>query len=478
MKSKRIIAGLSAVLLAMSVTACGNSSGSSDSSADDDLANYKDQVEVEDTDAIAALPEGADSTIEWLSYFDLNPAKGAKEKSVELDLFEKKGGSIHYNQTTSMTKFDKLAELLLSNDPPDMFWYESSMCFPNYCIKEMFQPIDELVDFDSDLWADVKTTADQFMLKGEHYVAPFKYVANSVLTYDKDMMEAAALDDPYELYLDGDWNWDTWYDMMDEYVKAAEGDEVRYGVNGWFANFIFYSTGHTLIEYDAENDEYVSNVDDPNFTRATDLLYNIKKNNLYYADWVGQASDCFKNNILFYAMGPWASSDTHTPPDGSNWGSVPLPADPNADKQYTTVEIDAYMWIKGSTKKDAMKTWFDCSKTAYSDPQYKEATKEKFFVKNPNWTDEMYQVGYEELASENWERIIDPGYGISLLLSNDNAANNDTKEAIVSYMYTSVMKEDEEGKQYTWTQLREMYKGTIESELKDFNEEYKKFVNS
>lgn len=33
-------------------------------------------------------------------------------------------------------------------------------------------------------------------------------------------------------------------------------------------------------------------------------------------------------------------------------------------------------------------------------------------------------------------------------------------------------------KQYTWAQLRESYKGTIDSELKTFNEDYRKFIDS
>lgn len=38
------------------------------------------------------------------------------------------------------------------------------------------------------------------------------------------------------------------------------------------------------------------------------MLYDIAKNGMYYPDWVGQAGDAFKKNILFYAMGPWAST--------------------------------------------------------------------------------------------------------------------------------------------------------------------------
>lgn len=469
-KAKRIFAAAAAFALSFAAVGCGSTS--------DDSSEYVDQVEVEDTEEISAIPEGADSNLVWVSYFDLNPAEGSEEKSVELDLFEKKGGTIEYYRTTSMTKFDTLATLVLGGDEADMFWYEASMCFPNYCIKGMFQPIDDLVDFDDDLWADVKTTAEQFTMNGDHYVAPVKYVANSVLTYDKDVIEACGLDDPYELYLEGEWNWDTWYDMMDEYVSGAEGDEVRYGVNGWFGNFIYYSTGETLIEYDAENDEYVSNISNGAFDRAGEFLYDIQKNNLYYSDWIGQASDCFQKNILFYAMGPWAASTVHTPADGDNWAMVPIPADPDADAQYTTLEVQAYMWIAGSEKSEAMKTWLECAKIANTDESYLEATKEKFFVTNPNWTEDMYHVAYEELSSSNWVQLVDVGYGISTTLSNDNAAQNDTKQAVISLMYTNVLKTDDDGSQYTWAQTRETYSSVVASELEKFNAEYKAFVET
>ncbi|MGN0634345.1 MAG: ABC transporter substrate-binding protein [Oscillospiraceae bacterium] len=468
--AKRILAGAFALSLAFSVAGCGKKKSDSSSV-------YVDKVKVEDTDAIDAIPDDAEKELEWLSYFDLNPARGSQEKRAELDLFEKKGGTIKYTPTTSMTKFDTLANRVLSNDVPDMFWFEQKMVFPNYCVKEMFQPVDDIVDFNDDLWADVKDTADQFTLKGKHYVTPIKFVANSVLTYDKTVIEANAFEDPYELYINGEWDWDTWYNMMDEYVGAATGDEERYGVNGWFAPFIFQSTGHSIIEYDAEKDEYVSNVDDPNFDRATDLLYNIKKNGLYYPDWIGQATDCFKKNILFYAMGPWASFDTHTPKDGETWGMVPLPKDPNNEDQVTSLEINSYLWVKGSKKNEAMKCWLECAKIVNTDESYKEVAKEKFFTTNPNWTEEMYQIAFSELSGPNWKQLIDPGYGISITLSNDDAATNATKEAVISYMYSSVMKTDDDGAQYTWTQLRETYKGTIDSELKAFNEDYKKFVN-
>ena len=328
-------------LVSLNGLACGSS---------DKDSSYVDKVKVEDTNDIKAIPDGAEKELEWLSYFDINPTKAVPEKRSDLTLFENKGGSIKYSQTTSLEVYEKLASRLMSNDPPDMFWYEASMTFPANCVKEMFQPIDSLVNFDDPLWSGVKNMADQYTLNGKHYVAPVNFGACSVITYNKDMVEAAGLEDPYELYMKGEWDWNTWYDIMDEYCQGASEDEERWGINGWFAPFIFHSTGETLIKYDADKDEYVSNLDNPAFERASGVLYNLKKNNLYNSEWIGQASDAFKKNVLFYAMGTWAATGTHGPKEDDRWAVVPMPKDPNADKMYTSIDLNAYMWVKGSEK--------------------------------------------------------------------------------------------------------------------------------
>lgn len=473
MNAKRFLAGSVAVTMALGISACGK--GGSESNKDE--SSFVEKVslpdeENESKDLISDFPEGAQTELEWFSYYDLNPSRSQPEKSTNLALFEQKGGSIKYSRTSSGKKYDDLAARLMSNDPPDMFAYEQKMTFPANCIKQMFQPVDDVIDFDSPLWTDVKDTADQFTLDGKHYVAPIAFGALSVMTYNKAEIEANGLEDPYELYQNGEWDWDTWYELMKEYCEGAEADSDRFGINGWFAPFIFQSTGKTLIKYDAETDEYVANLFDPDLERAADLLYNIEKEGMYYSEWVGSARDAFKKNILFYAMGTWAV----TPEEGDEWGIVPMPKDPNSDTLYTTLEVNAYMWVKGSTAGDAYRIWNECSRVTATDQEYLDVGREKFFVNKPYFTEEMYDVAYSDVTSEKFVRLIDPGYGISTALSDDDAATNPSKEAIIPFMYSSVMKSDENGKQYTWAALRETYKATIDSELKTFNDEYHKFI--
>lgn len=483
---KRVTAGMLALACCFSAVGCGNGDDKKEKTTTTPFEG-KEDVKVttpapsngDDPEAVSItpIPDGADGNIKWLSYFDINPAKGSAEKRADLALFEQYGGSIEYVRTTSVKKYEKLAELILANDIPDMFWFEQKMTFPCNVVQEMFQPIDSIVDFDSALWSGVKDAAEDFTINGKHFVAPVTFEVQSVITYDQKNIETYGLDDPWELYLEGEWDWDAFESIMREWASYGDEENVYYGVNGWLHCHIFHTTGKCLIEYDEDTQEYYSNVNDADLERAANFLYGLSKDNLINTEWKGQVSDAFQENCLFYAMGVWASIDTHTPSADDDWRCVPIPKDPNADEYYMSVSPLAYMWVKGSTKADAMKTWMECARIVYVNDEYTQATKDKFYLNNPNFNENSYQLVYEDLISDQFSRIYDVGYGISSTLSDDDAATNDTKEAIVAYMYSSVSKSDaDSGANYTWAQLKSMYEGTIESEIEKFNESYKKYL--
>ena len=182
MKLKRVFAAALAVTMAAGAASCGKS----DSDGKKDESKFEETVTIDEAlteeSPISDFPEGAQTELEWFSYYDLNPSRSQPEKSTNLSLFEQKGGSIKYAQTSSMQKYDDLAARLMANDPPDMFAYEQKMTFPANCIKEMFQPIDDAIDLDAPIWADVRETADEFTLAGKHYVLPIAFGALSVMT--------------------------------------------------------------------------------------------------------------------------------------------------------------------------------------------------------------------------------------------------------------------------------------------------------
>ncbi len=462
---KRILAGIMALGMAAAVCSCGSSKTESKT---DESFEPTNNVEVEESDQISEIPEGADTELLYLGEGDLNPTKGNKETSTELTLFQQKGGSIKFTPTTHEQRFDKLASAITANkDIPDIFKYEW-IAFPAHIVKDMYNPIDDLVDFEDDLWAPTKEVADQFMLRGKHYVAPLGYQASAMLCYNAAVIEAEGLEDPYQLYVDGNWTWSNWINIMTEYVGNASGDEERAGVNGFFKNHFVQQTGKRMIEYDQPNNKFVSNLLDPDIEKAENLLYDMNKNGLIKDGWIGSANECFKQNILFYGMGDWAYTGASGPKEDDNWGVVPIPMSDDNPQKITTSDMTAFMWVKGSDKADAVKTWFECCRVAKTDPEYEQTNKDKFFENNPYWTEEMYQVR-QDVVSADYMMMFDYIFGISNVLADEKSFDGNQK--LADYMYSAVASIDEDGNQPTWAQVREKYSATVETEVEEMNKQ-------
>ena len=130
------------------------------------------------------------------------------------------------------------------------------------------------------------------------------------------------------------------------------------------------------------------------------------------------------------------------------------------------------MWVKGSTKNDAVKTWFECCRVANTDPQYEETAKAKFMENNPYWTDEMYEVKMD-VVSDDYMMIFDYAFGVSSALGDRKQF--DGNQCLVDYLYAAASTQDEDGNQPTWASVREEYSATIDSELKDLNSRLEAF---
>ncbi len=466
---KKTAAGVLALTMAFAGVGCGGDKKDDTKSS----SEYEQQVEVEVTASakdIAALPGGEESTITYLGENDLNPTKANKEMSVELKLFEQKGGKIKFVKTANQERFDKLASSIITGvDRPDIFKHEW-LAFPSQIIQERYLPINDLVDFDSPLWSDVKSTAEQYMFNGNYYVAPLDFVPSAMIFYDKAMIQENALDDPYDLYMKGEWNWDSFHELMSDYVNGGTADAPRYGVNGFFKPHIVQQTGKTMIT--KNGDTFINNTADPDIERAETFLYDITKEGLVFNDWIGGARDCFSKNILFYGMGDWAATGNQAPKEDETWGVVPMPEYPNNPQKITTSDMTAYMWVTQSTKGDAVKCWFECVRASKTDPEYVESNKQTFFANNPYWTEEMYQVKMD-VVSKEYLQIFDYGFGVSANLGDRNSF--DGNQCLIDALYGDVTVIDEEGSQSTWTQVRDQYKSIIDSEIKKLNEDLEKF---
>lgn len=153
-------------------------------------------------DSRLADVELENKTITWMAHYDINPTEG-KVKSPAMQLFETKyGGTIEWHQTTWENRYTDLASAVLSNESPDFFPADDGDAFPRGAISPMFQPIDDIIDLDSELWAGSKELCDQFVFRDSHYVAAIEATPTYACVYNKTTIEANGFEDRSSLDTD------------------------------------------------------------------------------------------------------------------------------------------------------------------------------------------------------------------------------------------------------------------------------------
>ena len=430
---KRIAACAAAVMMAAAMTACGDTDsgttssngGSTDNSTDGavttvmgkDLEESQQQV----IDDIASDSKADDrvltnTNIKWFSFWDINPTSSEdKDIGVDLALFKSKyNGTIEYISTTWNTKFDDLAAAVLAHESPDFCGADDMDMFPKGAIKEMIEPIDDYINFDSDLWKDVKTACDQFVYHGGHYVGVSRVDPAYIWIYNKTVLQELGIEEPAEMFANGTWNWETMGDMCKAF---ADPENDKYALDAWYyENALTESTGIPLIGM--ENGEIVNNIEDPRIAKVQEYMYELQKNNVVYPKhengWnVRGGKDKWGTGLasgltLFYPIGFWAIEDapSATAPFGDiSAGDVmfaPVPCDKDSDAQYIPSRVHGFCIVNNAPNPEGVAAFLDCTRYAEADPKAKEVTYDQ--LKNDyGWTDEMIEMREKiyEMAAEH-----------------------------------------------------------------------------
>lgn len=469
---KKIIAGIMSISMMFSLGACSGSSdgGSTDGDTTTTAGRTKEEDEVTVADLGEKYPNDVDISgqeIVWMADYDINPSNN-DDRSVALTLFEDTyGGKVKWIQTTSATKFDDLANKIMSDEQVDMFPYEWS-CLPNGVYKDQYEPLDDYINLDDDLWADVKYMAESLVYNGKHYVIPYAISDPVCIQYSRELMQEEGLDDPYELYQKGEWTWDTFMDMMEKFVNNADDGEERFGINGWFGQAVVQSTGKTIVTYDGS--KFANNITDPQIEKAELLLQQIAQENLYDPSWKSYFPE--DGLTLFYAMGgTWSLGESNGKnPDGDIM-IVPFPKDPDADKYYACANYAAKMLVKNSQRGDAVATYIKCERIAQVEDQYKETAKQKALIQTQDAkgnvikyiTEEQYDA-FQKYVEQDISPIFDYGFGMGSRMYGDGEYTYETRGVMNNLMEALL-----NGEVNTWAELREAWSSVVDTEIETYN---------
>lgn len=161
----------------------------------------------------------------------------------------------------------------------------------------------------------------------DYYVgsAPAAYSAAMFLIYNQDIIDREGLEDPYELWLEGNWNWDTFEQLMREATRDTTGDglidqrgfnhEVHY--QNWIptngANVVKESQGRLLFALHEEP-----------------AVYGMNKLHQWRTEGL-MVPGTEEQNALFALRQGWSIENRATNWDGHTYAFIPYPQGPHAD---------------------------------------------------------------------------------------------------------------------------------------------------
>lgn len=412
-KFKRIVSGLAAVMCAAAFTACGDSADSPEEEAETttedtttaltveintETLNEEEQDTINNTADLLMDTELANKTIKWFSFYDpFHASTSGNKKALSLELFENKyGGEIEYIATTWNKRFDDLSTKILGGEGVDFIAGGDLDSFPKGVGNGMFQPMDPYVDYDSELWSDVKALNDIFYLNGNHYLIAVKATTGAVVIYNRKTISENGFDDPAELLERGEWDWDAFKDML---LNFVDNDAGLYGLDGWFNERPLYlSSGVPSIEL--KDGKLTHNLYDSNLERAMNFMYDLNINGLVLdknlTDWKEHPEYIGESKELFYICGMYTLESapdiwTATYGNAEDVMFVPVPKDPSSENYYLNAGIDAYMLCKGAQNPEGVARFMECILAAYKDEGTQAMTRDTY-LNTYGWTEEMYEM--------------------------------------------------------------------------------------
>lgn len=470
-KTKKILAGIMALAMSVGFAGCGETGGSTDDSgnAGGDAGTTAETTTTAETSPVTLASEEVEQlsgsmgklrdvelenkTVKWLSNWDINPAEGT-QVPVALGMFkEKYGGEIKYYPVEWADRYNQLSTYVLGGEGIDFFPRDESS-LPNGVVSGMFQPVDEYIDINDELWSTVSAGMDKYNFNGKHYSLVTGISANNVVLYNKQTIEDNGFDDPWELYEKGEWNWDTFKSMLQEFVDS---DEEHYGLDGWWSELALYRSGGVAF-IEAKDGKINVNLNSPEIERAQNFMLDLYNSgcvmDLSLFEWVEQAQFMGEGKELFHITGSWAvmktpdTWSTKIPPE--NLGMAPVPCAPDADAMYMDAVLDGFCITKGAANPMGAVLYAECCLAGADDPDARKVDDDRRRT-DYQWPEDVIEHLHEinDLARAN--PVVDIAGGMSSDIESLTTSNQNKSVGLNAALHG-----------VPWSQTRDELSGAID----------------
>ncbi|MBP0990122.1 MAG: hypothetical protein J5874_02965 [Oscillospiraceae bacterium] len=263
-----------------------------------------------------------------------------------------------------------LVPAITSGSGPDMSAI-SAEALLSMARKGLIVPLSDVIDVNEDFYKDKISTdiLDLFTLNGKQYVfAPYGVSGScAYIIYRKSAFEEAGLDDPYELWKAGNWNFDTFNEVAAALTYDSDEDGVidKFAITGWMDGFWYGCGGGDCepIRWNADGSPRVA-ICDEDVVECYSELYTIH-NSGWFSHQGGDPYGTFVTGTaaMYAVIGSWVSGSLVKDLDGyDDIGYVPMPY---ATKTNTSKVVRSYGFASGmmftnnlaDDKKDLAEEW-------------------------------------------------------------------------------------------------------------------------
>jgi multiple sugar transport system substrate-binding protein len=359
-------------------------------------------------------------------------------------------------------RYTRLATLIQAGDSPDIMDYEYQN-YPYGMYKSMYSPVGELLGTDGEAWADYRGMMDDIQWGGKDYAPIFNNPnIDQMLWYRKSIAEDAGIDDPYEQFKAGEWDWTA---FLDACAAFSSPDESKYCLDGWNPERAFVcTTGIPLIGI--ENNQLVSYLYDSNIERVmTIVLEQMYKQNYIYPrannGWTINYSAWANGDTLFFCDGIWGWGDAIGKyAKAKSWDEdevcvVPFPKDPEADQHYRQGRIETFMLPSGAQNTEGYKAYVYCAMVSSADEEVAATAREKTMIDSG--------IPARILDAEDEIRALSPVFDYSSGIGQDIADTSNGNmpvEQLTKGVYVDGL---------SYTEVRATHEGVIDSRIAEMN---------
>lgn len=266
-------------------------------------------------------------------------AQGRLEEAEQLFNVEIDFNTVHYTELAD----NYLTRLMSGDSDYDVWFVQNRLAYYQLASQGGLLPIDEVVD--EDFWERL-SYRDQFTAEATEYRGT-KFIFNVSVDYDDqllpplersiqvffyniEMFEREGLSDPYQLYLEGKWDWETAGDLARQLTKDTNGDGQvdQWGLSSitdWSIYPFMLSNEAEAVVLD-EDDRYIYNV---NTKEAEAALRQLSE---WYSEGLMRGN---RNEFMQGSLGMLQDYLQRAPSINENmvepYGIVPIPKGPDVD---------------------------------------------------------------------------------------------------------------------------------------------------